>query len=265
MEPRSTGDSQGRTNRSHSDAADFLIGIPEPIGFESPASWLARAALSQGVSPKELLAHFGFHKKVDPDLFMTGKAAMRISVVCQLPLGKFDFAVRMFDNLKSIDPTGEIFLLERKQLAEYRYCPVCLHLSRTKHFMVHWRFRAWRHCPLHRCMMEDSCPRCGSLVQLPTDLMNAGPEKQGIAFLDQCGVCGHKLSRHWDQVWGLVDQYSVSDWKWSQLVNGRATLSAIYHRELRYAQGSDGTHGLRDLLKLDRRGLIPNRSVSGEK
>jgi hypothetical protein len=236
--------------------------MPEPIGFESPASWLARAALSQGISPKELLAHFGFHRRVDPDLFMTEKVAHRLSATCQIPPEKFDFAVHMFANLTSIDPGGEIFLLERKHLAEYRYCPVCLHLSRTKHFMVHWRFRAWRHCPLHHCMMEECCLQCGALVQLPTDLMNAGPEKKGIAFLDRCRVCGHRLSSHWDKVCGTVDQYSVSEWKWSQLVNGRATLSAIFHRELRYAHGPDGMHGLRDLLKLDRRGLIPNRNIS---
>jgi len=111
----SSQDNKAQARRLGTDAVDFLIGIPEPIGFETPASWLARAALSQGVSPKELLAYFGFHRTVDPDLFMTGKAAQRISVVCQLPQGKFDFAVRMFENLKSIDPTGDIFLLEKKQ------------------------------------------------------------------------------------------------------------------------------------------------------
>lgn len=263
MESQSTGDSKGRTNRSHSAASDFLIGMPEPIGFESPASWLARAALSQGVSSRELLAHFGFKKRVDPDCFMTKKVAHRILAACQLPSDKFNFALHMFANLRSIDPAGEIFLLERKKhLAGYRYCPVCLHLSRTKHFMLHWRFRAWRHCPLHHCMMEEICLQCGALVQLPTDLMSAGPEKKGIAFLDQCRVCGQKLSTHWDKVYGTVDQSSVSEWKWSRLVNGRATLAAIYHGELSYVHGPKGMHGLRDLLKLDRRGLIPNRNIS---
>lgn len=170
----------------------------------------------------------------------------------------------MFKNLKIIDPTGKIFLLKQHQMAEYRYCPVCLHLSRTKHFMVHWRFRAWRYCHLHFCMMEDCCLNCGTLVQLPANLMRAGPEKNGIAFLDQCRVCGHKLSSHWDKVYGTVDQYTVSAWKWSQITNGRATLAALYHGELRYLDGSEGVHGLRDLLQLDRRGLIPNRHFCRE-
>ena len=257
-----TGDSKRQTSRLQSDGAASLVGIPEPIGFESPASWLVRAALSQGVSPRELLAHFGFHKRVDPDLFMTEKVAHRLLNACQLPSEKFDFAVHMFSNLKIIDPVGQIFLLERKHSAEYRYCPVCLHFLRTKHFMVHWRFRAWRHCPLHHCMMEERCVKCGALVLLPTDLMSAGPEKKGIAFLDRCLVCDHKLSSHWDKVYGTVDQSSVSEWKWSQFVNGRATLAALYNGKLRYVNGPEGSHGLRDLLKLDRRGLIPNRNIS---
>lgn len=260
MEVQITGNSKGQTSRLQSDVTAGLIGMPEPIGFESPASWLARAALSQGVSPRELLAHFGFHKRVDPDLFMTEEVAHRLLNACQLSSRKFDFAVHMFANLKRIDPAGKIFLLERKNSAEYRYCPVCLYLSRTKHFMVHWRFRAWRHCPLHHCMMEESCMQCGAMVQLPTDLLSAGPDNKGIAFLDQCRLCGHKLSSHWDKVYGTVDQSSVSEWKWSQVANGRATLAAIYHGELRYVHGPEGTHGLRDLLVLNRRGLIPNRS-----
>lgn len=262
MEIQISGGTKGRTSRLQSVAAASLIGMPEPIGFESPASWLARAALSQGVSPRELLVHFGFHNRVDPDLFMTEKVAHRLLDACQLSSEKFDFAVHLFANLKHIDPVGEIFLLKWKKSAEYRYCPVCLHLSKTKHFMVHWRFRAWRHCPLHHCMMEESCMRCGALVLLPTDLMSAGPKKKGIAFLDRCRVCDHKLSSHWDKVYGTVDQSSVSEWKWSQFVNGRATLAALYHGELRYVHGPEGSHSLRDLLKLDRRGLIPNRNIS---
>lgn len=242
-----------------------LIGIPAPIGFESPASWLTRAALSQGVSPRKLLEHFGFDRKVDPDLFLLEKVAQKLLIECQLPFETFDFAVHVFKNLRSIDPIGEIFLLGKNQLAEYRYCPVCLHLSRTKHFMVHWRFRAWRHCPLHRCMMEENCLSCGALVQLPTDMLSAGPEKKGIAYMDLCRVCGQKLSSHWEKVFGTVDQSSVSEWKWSQLLNGRATLAAVYHGELGYMNGPEGMHGLRDLLKLDRRGLIPNRYFEGMK
>lgn len=204
MKSRSTLDGKGRTNQVHSDAADFLIGIPEPIGFESPASWLARAALSQGVSPRELLAHFGFHRRSDPDLFMTEKVAHRISIACQISPEKFCFAIHMFKNLQSIDPAGEIFLMGTKRVAEYRYCPVCLHFLRTKHFMVHWRFRAWRYCPLHHCMMEEGCSHCGASVQLPVDLINAGPEKKGVAYLDRCRVCEHKLTSQWDKVCGTI-------------------------------------------------------------
>ncbi len=237
-----------------------LIGIPRPVGFESPVSWLARAALSQGTGVNELLRLFNVRRTGDIDLNMSGATLAMIASRCSLPAEDFGLSLRMFVNLRRIDPQGRVFLMSKNRSPRYRYCPVCLHQSRTKHFMLHWRFTAWRHCHLHKCLMDEQCRACGESVVLPTDMLTAGPEKSGIASLDLCMKCGHRLSSHWMSAFGTIDEHKVSDWEWSQLVRGRALLAAIYHGGVFYAQGMDGKQSIRELLKLERKGLFPNKN-----
>jgi hypothetical protein len=244
------------------ETVERLVGIPPLIGFESPASWLTRAALSQGVSPWLLLKHLNLHPRADLDLALREKLAEKIVTVCQLDPNSFQFATKIYRNLKKIDPDGRNFLLDSDSPVSYRYCPVCMHRSRVKHFMVHWRFLAWVYCPLHQCMMEDSCRSCGAAVSLPNELLKAGPDGKGIAYLDLCSLCGFKLSSHWESALGTVDQRSVTPWQWSQMMNGRALLSALYHGEVRYHSDPGRLHGVKDLLKIQRRMLLPSQHFS---
>lgn len=243
-------------------AVSPLFGVPRLIGFESPASWLTRAALSQGVGFWDLLKLFNVDGFSDPDLYLSETTFTEIAKRCSLPVEDFGFSRHIFANLKRLDADGTIFLLSKKRAPMYRYCPVCLQQSRTKHFMVHWRFAVWRYCPLHDCMMDDTCRKCGSNVVLPTDMLNAGPEKKGLAYMDQCMKCGHRLSSHWRSAIATVSADRLTNWEWSQLLRGRAFLSAIYHGKVLYQQGGNGEHGLRDLLLMERKGMLPNKNFS---
>jgi hypothetical protein len=74
--------------------------------------------------------------------------------------------------------------------------------------------------------MDESCRKCGAPIFLPSDLIMAGPEKAGIAKLDQCLTCGHTLSSHWAAAQASINDYSTNEWQQSQMLRGRATLSA---------------------------------------
>ena len=111
-------------------------------------------------------------------------------------------------------------------------------------------------------MMENSCRSCGAAVSLPIELLKAGPDEKGLAYLDMCRLCGLRLSSHWETVLGTVEQRSVTPWQWSQMMNGRALLSALYHGEVKYHDNPRRSHALRDLLKLKRRMLLPSRHFS---
>lgn len=223
---------------------------------------MSRAALSQGTSVYELQKFFGLPAHGDPDLSWSEQLLARISTQCQLPAEDFRFAMRMFASIEKIDPCGQRFLLKEKRKAIYRYCPVCLHQLRVKHFMVHWRFSVWRYCPLHDCMMEDSCSKCGQKIQLPTDMLTGRGEKMGIPCLGQCSGCGHRLSAHWKHAMSTVTRSTTSEWEWAQLSRGRTFLSAIYHGSFNYAKAYANDQGLEELLQLERSGLLPNRNLA---
>jgi DNA-directed RNA polymerase subunit N (RpoN/RPB10) len=213
-----------------SEVKQELFGVPAPYEFESPASWISRAALSQGVRVGELLHLFGVKKFADFDMELSAKKAPIIAETCGVPVLTFSFAERMFSALRSIDQTGKIFLLPfGDKSSRYRYCPGCLHDQRIKHFPLHWRFKHWRYCPIHQCLMEDRCLHCGSNVTLSADMFYSGPKRGGVAFLDRCLKCEKKMSSHWDKVQGLTDEDLLDLDAMDQLQVGRFVLSALYH------------------------------------
>lgn len=213
-----------------SEVKQELFGVPAPYGFESPASWVSRAALSQGVRVGELLHLFGVKKIVDFDMELSARKTKVIAETCGVPELTFNFAVRMFSTLRTIDQTGTIFLLPfAEKTSRYRYCPGCLHEQRIKHFALHWRFKHWRYCPIHQCLMEDRCLHCGSSITLAADLFYSGPKREGVAFLDRCLKCEKKLSSHWEKVQGLTDGDLLDSDAMYQLTVGRFVLSALYH------------------------------------
>jgi hypothetical protein len=236
-----------------------LVGMPRLIGFESPASWISRAALSQGVTPRALMLHFGMGANDDVDIHWTESLVRRIHERSHQSPAEFEFSTHMFRQLRRIDPLGETFLLEHKRTSRYRYCPVCLQEQRVKHFMVHWRFHAWMHCPLHNCLMEDKCRHCGENISLVADMINAGRDKKGVPYLDQCMRCTGKLSSHWESVNGKSRQEKFTSPRWMQICNGRALLSALYNNKFNYVDHEPKQHRLRELLILNRKGLLPNK------
>lgn len=91
------------------ETVERLVGIPPLIGFESPASWLTRAALSQGVSPWLLLKHLNLHPRADLDLALREKLAEKIVTVCQLDPNSFQFATKFTETSRRLIQTVEIF------------------------------------------------------------------------------------------------------------------------------------------------------------
>ncbi len=236
-----------------------LYGVPSPIEMESPSSWLTRAALSQGVSPNEFCKFLGIKRGSDIDLCMTREIIRNISSKCDIDPRAFSFSRHMFTGLMSFDRKGARFLLFGKGVARYRYCPVCLKEQATKHFPVHWRFNAWRHCPLHHCMMESRCRTCGLFVELPAHLMEAGPDQGGIAYLHHCFGCGEPLNKHWKKVDGILNKHILIMGERVALDQGRAVLAAIYQRRLYYA-GLSQRYRMKALVGLAKSGAIPHET-----
>ncbi|WP_182284425.1 TniQ family protein [Comamonas testosteroni] len=235
-----------------------LVGIPPIHGYESPASWLTRAALSQGVEVKELMTYVGLPVKRDPDLTLAGNALWNVANLTGQAVSSFGFAEHMFSGVRSIDPTGEDFLLWTKNgMPRYRYCSSCLHEPGCKHFPLHWRFKAWRWCPIHDCLLGESCPHCRCDLQLPGDMLNAGLKREGVAHLGHCLQCAERLDTGWDSTPHPLKEGLVAGWEKAVLENGRALLAAIFHRHF-FITGNAKRHSLDSLTRFKKMGVLPH-------
>lgn len=210
----------------------MLLTLPAPFQFESPYSWLTRAALTQGVSPAELGRYLGYGNMEKFELNINRALIKKIVARSNLEPVHFEFMRVMFANLCFVDEHGKNLLLFKDgEKARYRYCSVCLHEQSVKHFPLHWRFKTWRYCPLHACLMEDCCRHCGSPIILPADLVNAGPDKEGVAYLHQCLRCAKALSSHAAKVKGELYRLPLTTNERRLLRLGRAVLSGLYSLE----------------------------------
>ena len=235
-----------------------LVGVPPIEPFESFASWISRAALSQGVVVPDLLEHLGIKRKVDMDIGLTRRHIQHAANLTGQDQGRFWLVHHMFSTLRSFDPCGEKFLLFFDDVPCYRYCPVCLHQQTVSHFPLHWRFCGWRHCPLHNCMMDDRCRNCGMHVRLPRNLMSGGPKKEGVAYLHQCFSCEYNLAAHWKSVNGTAFGDVVKPSERIAMDQGRAVLSALYHGYFSYVGQSNRRYSLKGLLGFERSGNLPH-------
>ncbi|WP_177136230.1 TniQ family protein [Hydrogenophaga aromaticivorans] len=238
-----------------------LLGIPKKIDFESPASWLSRAALSQGVSIKEFRKFITLHQKADADMAFTQKYVRHVAKVTNQAARDFEFVQYVLTSLRILDRHGGEYLLGDNLNARYRFCPVCLAEQRIKVFALEWRFKAWRWCPLHQCMMRDRCPHCRAFPTLPGDMLNAGLGRAGIATLDRCLCCGELLETGWQSVMNTFDSSLLNPWGEALMNNGRAVLSALACRKIRI-KGEEGEFSLSALRRIQRYGLLPHGHIA---
>jgi hypothetical protein len=239
------------------DGARELVCVPQPEMFESPVSWLSRMALSQGVTVKEVLHYFGIQRRGDLDMDIAGADLDGVARVSGVQKAHFAFMRHMFLSLRSVDDDGAKYLLSSGNRARYRYCAKCLSGQRTAHFQVHWRFDAWRWCPLHNCTLRDCCPACGAFPVLPRSLIHAGPKREGVASLRLCCDCGANLSAHPRElpVKGPKHYSSVEGHRLR--ANGRALLAALYYGKFRL-KGAVEAFPISGIAEIERQGHLPH-------
>jgi len=214
-----------------------LVGLPHAQPFESPSSWLTRAALTQGVAPSELLLFMGFStdqiRSTDPDLLLTSKAGLA-ALKQAGPAAGMVVAARVFTALLTIDPDATSLLRAGKAKARFRFCPMCLREQRQPHLEVHCRFSPWRFCPLHYCLMEDFCAHCSMPMELPFDMVRAGRSGSSVASLAECQRCGEKLNRVQPV---SLREIALDPYERLRIENGRAFLAGLYYNKVMLKDG----------------------------
>ncbi len=234
-----------------------LVGLPQVLPAESPASWLTRAALSQGVAIRELLKYAGIANEDDIDLSFLGPRFQDVANVFGFDKALFRDARHIVASLTKLYPKGGRFLLRTPSgRPRYRVCPRCASVQKMPYFAIHCRFVVWRFCPAHLCMMEDTCWNCEATIDLPGNLAGSGPMQGKCAYLSQCLSCGQSFFRgaalNLDALATLLTEF-----EFHELMNGRAVLAALHQRKVMLAPGVVGR--LSRLREFERIGILGTR------
>ncbi len=109
--------------------------------------------------------------------------------------------------------------------------------------------------------MQERCPHCQSLIHLPGAMLAAGAKKEGVAFLDRCLKCGEHLTSDWQLAENTLNPSLLTPWEKTVMDNGRAVLSALYHRNI-LVEGTGETFTLSGLKRFQLRGLLSHEHFS---
>ena len=236
-----------------------LLGVPTPFEFEAVSGWLPRLALSQGTALPDVANFLGIDLGMDVDRAVVGRKLRHVRKVCALPDSAFAIAEKIMHSLDLIAPAGDQFMARRGgRSPRFRFCVACLLEMATPHFPIHWRFVAWRRCPLHDCLLEDACPHCAAPVVFPTCIESSASGRAGYAGLDRCLSCAKRLTTATPCALQVGAVRLVDRREDQHLANGRALLAALVHRSFRI-EGRDGTFRLRSLADLRAKQAIPER------
>lgn len=236
-----------------------LLGVPKPFDFEAVSAWLPRLALSQGTALSEVAEFLGIDLGRDIDRKVIGEKLSHVRKVCSFPDSAFAISEQIMQSLDLLKPAGDQFMARRgSNRPRFRFCVCCLSEMTTPHFPIHWRFIAWRRCPLHDCLLEDACPHCGAPIVLPTCIQQSASGRAGYGGLNRCLRCSKRLTSATPCPLQVGAVRLVNQWEDQQLANGRALLAALVKRSFRI-EGRGVTFRLRSLVDVRSKRAFPER------
>lgn len=223
------------------------FGVPAPFEFEAPSSWLTRLAFAQGLgSMGELLRFLDLPAGDDLDWHLQGRPLQVLLERCNLPSQSFAIAAHVMRGARASGIGVRRLLLGKDNSSRFRYCPCCLADRRVAHLDIHWRFKCWRMCPVHNCVMMDTCPNCPCVLEHPCLLDATHAGRSGHSTLGRCPKCCTLLSG--PEVRRLAAEYTQILSKQDMLYaeNGRAVLSALCARHFEFRGQLSSLQRLKD-------------------
>ncbi len=236
-----------------SQTPEPLRGLPVVLPFEAPASWISRAAQSQGVGAAIFLRFLRMSLDLDVDFHFLSRRFQGFATACGLDSKAFAEARKVMSTLRKVDAKGQGFLFRSGRSARYRFCPRCMAGQRTPHFTLQSRLEAWRCCPGHGCMMEDGCWRCGAAIELPFSPGIDGSRQSHCHSLAQCQCCG---ANHRNAPVASLEEASArfSDFELLVLSNGSSVPAALFQG--RVVVAGDRAYSILHLQQLWKRGML---------
>ena len=172
-----------------------LYNVPPPLPRESICSWLTRLSLSQGVPLSVMLAYLDLKLHIDFDYQIEKLNIDSISRKSGLLISDFKSHRTFFRSLRKLQCQSKRYLMRHKRNKRFRFCPLCLKEDEIPYFRMEWRFKLCVSCPIHKCLLEDSCDSCQNPIFLPINLFSKVSDSRPLESLANCPSCGSQLQK----------------------------------------------------------------------
>lgn len=196
----------------------FLPIHPKPYDDEILSSWMLRLAHANSIKAHTLYSsYFGSDKQIwnrDIDVFapewliqglmeLSGATFQDVYITT---LKKYEGYV--YDNI--VVKTNTHLLLSQgiyhrlRRLHGLQYCPSCLAEDQTPYFRSVWRLAFYTVCPVHNCLLRDSCPSCDAPIVIFRGDIRYKNEvtRHSVKF---CYKCFTNLTEEKQNYWTAID------------------------------------------------------------
>lgn len=214
------------------------FGLPMPLTFEAPSSWLSRLALMQGQPLNQLTSYLSLKTARDLDVFIAQRGLNQLRQCCSLPPNAFSVTEGLLGSRSKIALINDRLRRDARGKAAFAYCPPCLRSQLTPHLAIHWRFIDWRYCPLHSCLMESRCSVCLTEPVFPTDMAYSTAGNEGHATQRRCQSCTFDLASTKPTFIDLPKLKAAHPMEAHWLMNGRALLAVLIAEMWSYQSAS---------------------------
>jgi len=204
--------SEDMMSKDTDESWDFC---PEALKNESFLSWFTRLAKENCSDARllyqQLVKRSTLHKinlkKLGEELNMLilsnkkqNELALALHPYLNTPIQEFQMPPYMMKN------TGNLLEYLSIPLKYPRFCPSCLAEDKHPYFRDWWFFKPYVVCPIHRCILLDSCPHCNSPIKFWNTEWN-----QSII---SCPNCGKKISED------VIGIFELKDINYYEILNG---------------------------------------------
>jgi hypothetical protein len=175
-----------------SERPHTLLVAPRPIYDESPASWIQRVCQMHSNSYARLLGHLGIPAVSDPDIHLPVDHLCHIGRGTYVPEEPLRSMGSIFHAVRTLPRLSRLLNYDRRGSPAYRVCVHCLATDAVPYLRIAWRFKDWRHCPIHFTQLIEDCSRChASIVSTRPSL---GQTPSGRRFnVSDCAGCHASL------------------------------------------------------------------------
>ena len=194
----------------------------KPEADELFSSWVARLALSHGVTVRQFLADGvalpGSQMSSDIDRGLKPVYLERMAIKTASSLTQVERSTLLVYRRVLFPHHGALthWTWVRRYCTGLQFCPYCLYDDKTPYFRRHWRLSLFTICETHGQLLMENCPVCGWSIQPGRDKQDRSRPHR----LSSCGVCGYDL-RSADPMGVSIDTITVLtrfQWRVHQLV-----------------------------------------------